>query len=106
MTAGNAILRTTSEVEGVSGDDVVLMVRPEELEMGEHEENQISGVVESINFLGAIVRVRLETASGLLTADLFNERLLKLPDVGDTVTMSFPAHACWVMAGGTSDAPT
>lgn len=98
VSAGKSTLRTTSEVEGSAGDEVTLMVRPEELELGEHEENQIVGVVESINFLGAIVRVRLETASGLLTADLFNERLLKLPEVGDTVTMSFPAHACWVMA--------
>lgn len=28
---------------------------------------------------------------------LCDERLLMLPAVGDTVTMSFPAHACWVM---------
>ncbi|HKX74026.1 MAG TPA: ABC transporter ATP-binding protein [Acidimicrobiia bacterium] len=99
VTAGSTTLRTTSEVEGVAGEPVTLMVRPEELELGEHEENQISGVVESINFLGAIVRVRLDTPTGMLTADLFNERLLKLPEVGDTVTMSFPAHACWVMGG-------
>jgi hypothetical protein len=59
-------------------------------------------VVESINFLGAIVRVRLDTPNGQLTTDLFNERLLKLPEVGDQVTMSFPAHACWVMPAGAS----
>ena len=37
-----------------------MMVRPEELNWGSREENQIKGVVESINFLGAIVRVRLD----------------------------------------------
>jgi hypothetical protein len=29
--------------------------------------------------------------------DLFNERLLKLPEVDETVTICFPAHACWVV---------
>ena len=97
VKSGEVALRTTSEFEGQAGEAVTLMVRPEELELGESEENQVQGIVESINFLGAIVRVRLDTANGPLTADLFNERLLKLPEVGDMVTMSFPAHSCWVM---------
>lgn len=97
VQSGPVRLRTTSEFQASSGDAVTLMVRPEELELGEGEENQVTGTVESINFLGAIVRVRLKTATGPLTADLFNERLLKLPVVDDAVTMSFPAHACWVM---------
>jgi putative spermidine/putrescine transport system ATP-binding protein len=102
VRSGDVSLRTTSEFQAPSGAAVTLMVRPEELELGESEENQVQGVVESINFLGAIVRVRLDTPNGPLTADLFNERLLKLPEVGDQVTMSFPAHACWVMPAGAS----
>jgi hypothetical protein len=35
---------------------------------------------------------------GRLIADLFNERLLELPEAGDSTEISFPAHACWVMA--------
>lgn len=102
VRSGQIALRTTSEFEAPAGSAVTLMVRPEELELGESEENQVQGTVESINFLGAIVRVRLDTPTGQLTADLFNERLLKLPEVGDQVTMSFPAHACWVMPAGSS----
>lgn len=102
VRSGDVSLRTTSEFQAPSGAAVTLMVRPEELELGESEENQVQGVVESINFLGAIVRVRLDTSTGQLTADLFNERLLKLPEVGDQVTMSFPAHACWVMPAAAS----
>ena len=100
VTVGTSTLRTTTGIESASGDPVTLMVRPEELEIGNHEENQITGTVESVNFLGAIVRVRVQTASGLVTADLFNERLLELPEVDEVVTMSFPAHACWVMPAG------
>ena len=102
VRSGEVSLRTTSEFQAPPGAAVTLMVRPEELELGESEENQVQGTVESINFLGAIVRVRLDTPTGQLTADLFNERLLKLPEVGDQVTMSFPAHACWVMPAAAS----
>lgn len=97
VAVGTSTLRTTGEIEAGSGERVTLMVRPEELEVGAHEENRVSGIVDTVNFLGAIVRVRVDTDSGPITADLFNERLLELPKVGDEVTVSFPAHACWVM---------
>ena len=97
VQVGSATLRTTSAIEAGAGQPVTLMVRPEELEIGECEENQVKGTVESVNFLGAIVRVRVQTETGMLTADLFNERLLELPKVGDTVTVCFPPHACWAM---------
>jgi putative spermidine/putrescine transport system ATP-binding protein len=97
VQAGDAKLRTTTAIEEASGSAVNVMVRPEELDIGGGEENQITGVVESVNFLGAIVRVRVERGEQMITADLFNERLLELPAVGDTVTVSFPAHACWAM---------
>lgn len=73
------------------------MIRPEELDIGVSEENQLTGTVESVNFLGSIVRVRIESETGLVNADLFNERLLELPSVGEQVTICFPAHACWVL---------
>jgi putative spermidine/putrescine transport system ATP-binding protein len=97
IKCGSRTLRTTSPVEAKAGDQVTMMIRPEELDLGAEEENQVSGKVESVNFLGAIVRVRVDGDNGPINADLFNERLLELPNVGDEVTMSFPAHACWVM---------
>ena len=97
IMCGSRTLRTTSVVEVGAGQNVTLMIRPEELDIGTMEENQLTGTVESVNFLGSIVRVKVEGEAGPLNADLFNERLLELPKVGDTVTMSFPAHACWVM---------
>ncbi|MGI8518785.1 MAG: ABC transporter ATP-binding protein [Acidimicrobiia bacterium] len=90
-------LQTTTLIEESAGTAVNVLVRPEELDLGAGEENQLTGVVESVNFLGAIVRVRITRGKQMITADLFNERLLELPEVGDSVTISFPAHACWVM---------
>lgn len=102
VQCGDVTIRTTTPIEEQAGAAVNVMVRPEELDLGAGEENRVSGVVESVNFLGAIVRVRLDRAHSngagdMITADLFNERLLELPNVGDTITVSFPAHACWVL---------
>ncbi len=99
LKCGGHTVRTTSPVEVGAGGQVTLMIRPEELDIGTGEENQVVGMVESINFLGAIVRVRVDGDAGPITADLFNERLLELPKVGDTVAVCFPPHACWVMGG-------
>jgi putative spermidine/putrescine transport system ATP-binding protein len=74
------------------------MMRPEELTLDAEEENVLEGTVESVTFLGSIVRVQVAVEGGKLIADLFNERLLQLPEAGDSTQLSFPAHACWVMA--------
>ncbi len=89
------------------GASVILMLRPEELRLGETGgENQLPGVVRSVSFLGAIVRVRLHYGETPITLDLFNERQLKLPEVGQAYTVSFPPHACWVMTpNGAHPAP-
>jgi putative spermidine/putrescine transport system ATP-binding protein len=97
LQVGGTELRTTSKVEATPGTQVSLMLRPEELTLDESEENVLSGVVESVTFLGSIVRVQVTVDGGRLTADLFNERLLKLPVAGEPTSVSFPAHACWVM---------
>jgi putative spermidine/putrescine transport system ATP-binding protein len=97
LEVGGTAVRTTSTVETAPGAQVSLMLRPEELTLDESEENVIHGTVESVTFLGSIVRVQIAVNGGRLTADLFNERLLKLPVAGDPISVSFPAHACWVM---------
>ncbi len=51
----------------------------------------------SIIFLGAIVRVRVDLQGHEALADLFNERQMSLPKVGEEVTLNFPPHACWII---------
>ncbi len=81
-----------------NGQMVTLAVRPEELELGAAEgSNNVRGAVESITFLGSIVRVRVNTGEATLNADLFNERQLVLPKAGDIVTVNFPPHSAWVL---------
>jgi putative spermidine/putrescine transport system ATP-binding protein len=74
-----------------------LAIRPEELQIGSGEErNALNGRVESVMFLGAVVRLRVDVGGILLSADLFNERSMTLPRAGDEVLISFPVHSCWL----------
>ena len=90
---------TNGNIPHPKGSDVVLMLRPEELRLGENGgQNRLTGIIQSVNFLGSVVRVQLNHAGTPITLDLFNERQLRLPEVGQTHTITFPPHACWVMS--------
>ena len=92
------VFHTASPVRGRDGDQVTVMLRPEELRFGVAEgENQLSGTVESVMFLGAIVRMRMRLGESTVIIDNLNERTLSLPSPGNRETVSFPRHACWVM---------
>jgi putative spermidine/putrescine transport system ATP-binding protein len=97
LRVGRSEIRTTSLIESPQGAEVSLMMRPEEVTLDAEEENVLEGTVESVTFLGSIVRVQVGVEGGRLTADLFNERLLELPVAGEGTQVSFPSHACWVM---------
>jgi putative spermidine/putrescine transport system ATP-binding protein len=91
-------LTTTTPIDAPNGTNVLVMLRPEELSFGiRTEDNQLTGQVESVTFLGALVRVNLNIGQTTLTIDALNERRLELPRVGQPQTVSFPAHACWIV---------
>jgi putative spermidine/putrescine transport system ATP-binding protein len=80
------------------GKHARLASRPEEFRLGQAEgRNMIDGTVESVTFLGSIVRTRVDLGGAFVSVDLFNERQLTLPQIGEKVTVSFPSHACWLM---------
>lgn len=79
--------------------EIVIMLRPEEMHLGRREgENHLKGTVESVAFLGAVVRIRAKLGDSIVTLDALNERQLNLPRVGESIDLSFPPHACWVMS--------
>jgi putative spermidine/putrescine transport system ATP-binding protein len=109
VTLGTHIVRTGQPVQAASGATARVAIRPEELRIkilgaeGSADAdgaNHLNALVESVTFLGAIVRVKA-AVEGLedtpaLSVDLFNERQLILPQVGERVDLSFPEHACWL----------
>ena len=92
-------IRVGSPVQFPKGTQVLMMLRPEELHLGDGGgDNRLSGTVDTVTFLGGVVRVRVGLGGSNLTLDIPNERTLRLPKVGEQQTLSFPPHACWVMA--------
>ena len=75
-----------------------LAIRPEEVQIGTGEgRNALKGRVETVLFLGAVVRLRVDVGGILLSADFFNERTRTLPRAGDEVIVSFPEYSCWLV---------
>jgi putative spermidine/putrescine transport system ATP-binding protein len=97
VRVGKQLVRA-GQFERLNGRPVRLAVRPEELNTGFVEgANNLTGRVDSITYLGAIVRVRVDIDGQPLTMDLFNERKLRFPVVGETTQVSFPVEACWII---------
>jgi putative spermidine/putrescine transport system ATP-binding protein len=95
---GDQTFLVGSPLDGANGKVVQAMLRPEELHFGVSAgENQLTGKVESVTFLGALVRIQLSVGEARITLDALNERRLNLPRLGDQQTISFPPHAVWVM---------
>ena len=81
-----------------SHDKPRLAVRPEELRPGHTPgQNNLCGKVESINYLGSIVRVHVELSGLVFSMDMFNETNLAIPKVGDSYNIHFPVDACWLI---------
>jgi putative spermidine/putrescine transport system ATP-binding protein len=103
-------VRTSKVVTGTPADGkVTLAVRPEGIELGEGPAgaNHLRGVVDDINFLGSIVRIRVRLGDGAdgadgsatqaVALDTFNDPNLSVPPVGAAITISFPPEACFVL---------
>ena len=100
-------VRTSKAVTDVPADQLVtLALRPEGIALGEGEpgSNRLHGVVEDINFLGSIVRIRIRLGEGvdgrpptIIALDTFNEPHLRVPEVGSDETVSFPPEASFVL---------
>jgi putative spermidine/putrescine transport system ATP-binding protein len=81
-----------------SGHAIRLAIRPEELNPGYLEgANNLTGKVEAITYLGSIVRLRINVEGQFISMDIFNERKLQIPAVGDSFQVNFDADACWLL---------
>jgi putative spermidine/putrescine transport system ATP-binding protein len=92
--------------EGSVGREVKVALRPEmvKLGLGPGNCNTLSGTVNDISFLGSIVRMRVGVGAtgstnpdSTVVLDEFNEPTLKLPQLGETVTINFPIEGPLVL---------
>ncbi|MBM3127496.1 MAG: ABC transporter ATP-binding protein [Chloroflexi bacterium] len=94
---------TAQKLEGVSnGTAVTVSIRPERISFAEdgRKPNVLNIKVENITFLGSIVRVQVRAGDNLFLMDTFNNPFLKLPEIGDTVEITFSKEAVLVLKNG------
>jgi putative spermidine/putrescine transport system ATP-binding protein len=93
LTIAGQPVRIERAFEGKLGRDVTVALRPEMVSLGsDGGANRLTGKVADVSFLGSIVRIRiaLGDSGSTVVLDEFNEPTLKLPELEDTVTISFP----------------
>ena len=79
-------------VEGrAAGDKVSVALRPEALQLaGEgHSGPALRGTIRSVDFLGSVIRVRVEVGGKLVSLDTFNRPSRELPAEGQSVAVAF-----------------
>jgi len=100
---GQTVHAARSLADVHAGDRVALALRPELLSLdGTSEpapgaENRLSGTLETVNFLGSIVRLQIRVGDSILLLDEFNNPTLALPTTGSAVTVQFGREACFVL---------
>jgi putative spermidine/putrescine transport system ATP-binding protein len=102
LTLSGQPVRIARAFEGNLGRDVSVALRPEMVSLGTDPsagENHLTGTVSDVSFLGSIVRIRIALGGDgpIVILDEFNEPTLKLPQIGETATISFPADGPLVL---------
>ena len=99
VKVGQQSVRTSRAYNRADGAHAIrLAIRPEELNPGYLEgANNLTGKVDAITYLGSIIRLRIDVEGQLISMDMFNERKLQIPAVGDPFHVNFDADACWLL---------
>ncbi|MBK9927073.1 MAG: ABC transporter ATP-binding protein [Anaerolineales bacterium] len=98
VKVGDQMVHTSRTVNFADGETLRLAIRPEELNPGHIEgANNLTGTVTSITYLGSIIRIRIDVEGHQVSMDMFNERKLQLPTVGEPFEFNFDADACWLL---------
>ncbi|MGH6860974.1 MAG: TOBE domain-containing protein, partial [Phyllobacterium sp.] len=77
-----------------TGDTISLAVRPEAVSLGEAtsaRETTLDGRINSVHFLGSVIRIRASLGQNIVSFDTFNDPSAPPPVPGETVKVSLAA---------------
>lgn len=96
---GGQTFSTGKAIDAHNGDVVRLAVRPEIISMTKEADNanEIKAVVDTVMFLGSIVRISIHLGESRIYFDTFNNPNVFPPRVGDQVSLYFPPEACLML---------
>jgi putative spermidine/putrescine transport system ATP-binding protein len=93
---GDAVIGgMTLPPDAEAGAAVTLALRPESVRRDKRKgDAALTGVVRSVDFLGSVMRTRVEAAGAMIAFDAFNDPALPPPERGSTMDIHFaPEHA-------------
>ena len=78
-----------------------MALRPEAvvLDGADGDRNRMQGTIEEVNFLGAVVRIRVRFKESAISLDTFNNPGHPPPERGAEVTVSFAREDLLVLEG-------
>lgn len=79
---------------------ITLALRPEavSLEQGKTHDTAVEATIQSVNFLGSVIRTRVSIGQNQLSLDMFNDPAQMPPQPGDKVLVHFASHDLLVLA--------
>ncbi|SDO78780.1 putative spermidine/putrescine transport system ATP-binding protein [Phyllobacterium sp. YR620] len=83
-----------------SGDRISLAVRPEAVSLGEatdKRETTLYGKINSVHFLGSVIRIRASLGENVVSFDTFNNPSAPPPEPGENVKVSLAAKDLLVL---------
>jgi putative spermidine/putrescine transport system ATP-binding protein len=89
---GNNVIALTEPLGAAkAGDQITLALRPEALTLDRNpgRDTALTGTVESVNFLGSVIRTRMMVDGQKLSFDSFNNPSAKPPVAGETISAHF-----------------
>ena len=88
---GQEITTAKGVIDARAGDVRSIALRPEAIVLngGSEGANTMRGQIDDVNFLGAIVRIRVRFAESVISLDVFNSTVTRPPGRGEKVTVSF-----------------
>ncbi len=96
---GQEIVASKSIENLKTGDHASIALHPEIISLDglNGDGNHMQGLIEDVNFLGSIVRIRVRFRDNSIYFDQFNNPRLAPPQRGHPVTICFPREAVLVM---------
>jgi len=92
ISVGDQPLVTSNPiVDAAVGQTRALAIRPEAivLEPPTSGRNSLAAMVEDVDFLGAVVRIRVRMDAVVISLDVFNDPHRALPQRGENITLGF-----------------
>jgi putative spermidine/putrescine transport system ATP-binding protein len=98
---GQEIRAVRGVIDARKGDVRSVALRPEAITLNGSgaDRNRLSGTIDEVSFLGAVVRIRVRVATSAVSLDTFNNPGQPPPERGARVTVSFAPEDVLVLEG-------